>query len=188
MKTSTLLLLVLGAIFGLAFSIAAVLGLTYVRYNNLGVSYETNIKSVYENSQVVLNSYSTKVVETAQVPAMMRDDVSSIVRETFRGRYGENGSAAVFQAISENNIQLDPLLYRQVQQVIEAGRDEFKMSQTLVIDSVKAYEAQLGYFWSGMWLSIAGFPKINLADYKIIVTDDVGEKFRTGKDSAIQLR
>ena len=112
----------------------------------------------------------------------------AVVNDAIQARYGKDGSKAMFQMIHEQNPSLDPALYRKLQQLIESGRDEFKNSQTRFIDVKRNYETQLGYFWGGMWLRMAGYPKINLADYKIVTTDATEEAFRTGRDKPIQLR
>lgn len=179
----------MAAIFGLVVSILIVFcGVaTYVKYHNIGVTYEQRIKAVYDDNRVVLNSYTTKVQEVAQVPDIYKNDLKEIVEGTFQGRYGENGSKAVFQMIQEQNLSLDPSMYRQIQQVMESGRNEFKTSQKQLVDVTNNYEASLNYAWSGLWLKITGFPKINLADYKVIVTDDVNNKFVSGKDEVIKL-
>lgn len=158
-----------------------------VKYYNLGVSYERQIEQVYENNKVVLNTYTTKVQEVAQVPAMYKNDLSNIVKETFEGRYGEGGSKAVFQFIHENNLNLDPAMYRQIQQVMEGGRNDFKVSQQQLVDVVQNYKASLSYLWSGFWLKLVGYPKIDLQKYQIITLNEVSNKFDTGKDSVIDI-
>ena len=70
---------------------------------------------------------------------------------------------------------------------MESGRNEFKTSQQQLVDVTQNYQASLDYAWSGFWLGVAGYPKINMADYKILVTDDVDNKFKSGKDEVIQL-
>lgn len=162
-------------------------GLTYVKYKNIGVNYEQQVKAVYDDNKVTLNSYTTKVQEVAQVPDMYKKDLQDVIKGTFEGRYGENGSQAVFQMIQESNMNLDPKMYQQIQQVMESGRNEFKTSQKQLIDVTRNYEASLNYVWSGFWLNLAGYPKINLNDYRIIVTDDVDQKMKSGKDSVIKL-
>lgn len=167
---------------------AITLFVTYVKYSNLGVQYESKLNAVWEENQVVLNTYTAKVQETAQVPDMFKNDLREIVEATFQGRYGEDGSKAVFQFIQEQNMQLDPQLYRQIQQVIESGRNDFQTSQKTLIDVKRAYEQQLGFFWSGMWLNIAGYPKMDLSKFKIVVLSEVAKKFESGEDSVIKLR
>lgn len=172
------IVVVIGVLFG-----------SYVSANNTGNSMEQAIKSTYENNENVLAQYSQKVMEAAQVPAMMTEDLSKVAKAAISGRYGADGSKAVFQAIQEQNPQLDPLLYRNVQQIIEGGRTEFQNNQTRLIDQKRVYQVALGNFWGGMWLRIAGYPKIDLEKYKIVTTDRASNAFKTGKEDApIQLR
>lgn len=159
---------------------------TYVQYHNLGVQYETKLDATWKENKVVLNTYTTKVQEVAQVPGMYKKDLLQVVEATFQGRYGKDGSKAVFQFIQEKNMSLDPQMYRQIQQVIESGRNDFQTSQKTLIDVRRSYETQLGMFWSGLWLKVAGYPKIDLDKYKIVVLDDVESKFESGKDAVIK--
>lgn len=180
--------IVLGVILSLGVLFGGGVVVMYVTYANKGVQFETRLKSTYDENKVVLNSYTSKVQEIAQVPAMFKDDLEDVIEATFQGRYGENGSQAVFQWIQEQNMSLDPMLYRQIQQVMEAGRNEFAASQKQLIDVKRNYEASLNYVWSGFWLDMAGYPKVDLNDYKIITLGEVDQKFETGTDSVIQLR
>lgn len=161
---------------------------TYVKYHNMGVGFEKRLEGTWQENKVVLNSYTTKVQEVAQVPTMMKDDLGEIIEQTFQGRYGENGSQAVFQFIQEQNLNLDPQLYRQIQQVMESGRNDFQTSQKVLIDVKMNYQAALDYFWSGMWLGLAGYPKLDLTKYNIVTLGEVEAKFESGQDSVIKLR
>ena len=180
---------VLIGLIGFVLVVVALLFFSYVSASNSGVRMETDIKATYENNQNLLAQYSQKVMEVAQVPAMARDDGIRLARAAIEGRYGENGSQAVFQMLKEQNPTLDASLYRQIQQVVEGGRNEFQTGQTRLIDQKRAYTTALGMFWGGMWMRMAGFPKVNLDDYKIITTDRTQETFKAGKESApLQLR
>ena len=124
----------------------------------------------------------------AQIPEIYRDDLKEIISETFQGRYGAEGSKAVFQWIQEENPQVDSSLYKNIQVTIEAGRNEFTVAQTQLLDVKRSYETNLGYLWKGFWLKIAGYPKLDLSKYKPVVATDTAEKFNTGIDYGIQLR
>lgn len=177
-----------GIFVALIIGLVAFLGINYFSYYNQGVTMERQVKAVYESNKVVLNTYTTKVQEVAQVPDMYKNDLNEVIKGTFEGRYGKDGSKAVFQFISEQNLQLDPTMYQQIQQVMESGRNDFKVEQQKLVDVTANYQASLDYAWSGFWLRLAGYPKINLADYKILVTDEVDQKFKSGKDEVIKLR
>jgi len=144
---------------------------------------------MWENNENVLSTYSQKVMEVAQVPSMMADDVKDIMATALTSRYGSEGSKATMQWIKEQNPSVDAGMYKKIQQVIEAGRDEFKVSQTQLIDVKRNYETALGTFWRGMWMRMAGWPKLDLDDYKIISSTYAQKTFKEGKeDGPIKLR
>lgn len=169
---------------GILVAVLGVLAMSYISAYNTGNQLENKLKAEYANNENILAQYSQKVMEASQVPEMMRDDIVKITREAIQGRYGEGGSKAVFQAITEQNPQASEALYIKLQQIVEAGRDEFKNAQTRMIDTKRAYETALGSFWQGMWMRIAGYPKEDLDKYKVITTDSVQATFKAGKESA----
>lgn len=169
---------------GLVVAAFAVLAMSYISAYNAGNRFENQLKAAYENNQNILSQYAQKVMEASQVPDMMRDDLVAVSRAAIEGRYGEGGSRAVFQAIAEQNPQVSEALYIKLQQIVEAGRDEFKTAQTRLIDIKRAYETALGSFWQGMWLRIAGYPQEDLSKYRAVITDSVEKTFHTGKEAA----
>lgn len=161
---------------------------SYISAYNEGNRMEQDIKATYDNNQNILSNYSNKVLEAAQVTDMMRDDMVKVVKAALQSRYGDAGSKAVFQAVQEHNPQVSEKLYSQLQDLIKAGRDEFQDNQTRLIDQKRAYNEALGSFWQGMWLKNAGYPRIKLDDYKVVVTAQTRQTFETGTDAPIQLR
>lgn len=161
---------------------------SYISAQNYGVSAEKQIEAQWTQNKNVLAQYGQKIQEAAQIPAMQRDDVAKVLLGTMGARYGKEGSQASMQWIKEQNPTLDSKVYITLQQIIEAGRDEFKNSQAKLIDEKRAYETNLGFFWSGMWLRIAGYPKVDLAKFNVVTTDRAENAFITGKESPIQLR
>lgn len=176
------------SILGVIAALVAVLAMSYISAYNKGNAMEQTLKATYKNNENILATYGQKVMEAAQVPEMARDDLAKVTREAIGGRYGDGGSKAVFQAIVEQNPTVDPELYRKLQQIVEAGRTEFQTAQTLLLDQKRLYETELGSFWGGMWLRIAGYPKVNLADFKMVTTDRAAQAFETGKEAPLQLR
>lgn len=156
---------------------------------NQGNEFETALSGTYKNNQNLLASYSQTVVEAAQVPAMQRDDIIAITKEAIGGRYGPDGSRAVFQAISERNPQMSEKLYINIQQIVQAGRSKFEVGQTRLIDQTAAYRKALGTFPRGFIMGALGYPKVDLEKYNPIITQSVENTYKTGKEaSPIQLR
>lgn len=168
--------------------ILAIGGIGYISAYNTGNRLEQNIKATYENNRNILAQYGNKIAEAAQVPAMQRDDLSAVVTAALEGRYGSDGSQAVFQWIQEQNPQIDSTVYVQLQRMIEAGRNEFTTAQTKLTDQKRIYETALGSFWQGTWLSVAGYPNIDLDEYKIVSTTRADDAFESGIEEPLQLK
>lgn len=172
---------------GVVVLVAVFLFITYVRYANYGNRMENALLTKVENNQNIYANGTQKIIEIAQVPAMYVADVTKVTQAAIGGRYGANGSQAVFQMLREQNPQLDAKLYTKIQQVIEAFRDEFKENQTQMLDMRNSYKTALGNFWGGLWLGIAGYPRTDLKQFDIVTTDKASETFRTKRDKGVQL-
>ena len=162
--------------------------MSYVSAYNAANRMENQIVATFEDNKNVLAQYSNRIAEAAQIPAMQRDDLVAVVTAALDARYGEEGSKAMFQFIQEQNPNIDSSVYTQLQRMIEAGRIDFATAQTRLIDQKRVYETALGSFWQGMWMRVAGYPKINLDDYKIVTNARTEEAFKTGVEEPMKLR
>ncbi|MBV36236.1 MAG: hypothetical protein CMP47_12435 [Rickettsiales bacterium] len=179
MKTSHIVLLVIGLI------VVGVVG-SFFSYYNQGVRAEAGIKAAYENNENILGQYSLKVKEAAKVSDKYSEALTQFVTDSMTGRYGEDGSQAQMQWIQENIPDFDASMYKKIQQIIEAGRTKFENAQTELVDRKRAYfDVELKSPWSGLMLSLGGFPKINEDDYKIITSGHAKKTFETGVDEGV---
>ena len=78
-------------------------------------------------------------------------------------------------------------MYRAVHQSVESGRKSFEVNQTTLIDKRRVYEQTLGQFPGSLLASVMGFPRIKLADYAIVTSDDTATAFQTKKAAPIRL-
>jgi len=162
---------------------------SYVSTYNYGNRMDNQVKAQYDNMKNVLTQYSQRIQELVQVPTMYKDDLKEVVQASMSGRYGKDGSKAVFQFLKEHNQNLDPSLYKQVMQNIESGRKDFEFENKKLIDIKNEYQTEIGSFYRGMMLRIAGFPRINLEEYKIITNTYSNKTFEQGYEEApIKLR
>lgn len=175
---------------GVLVTIGAVLIGSYISAANYGNRAQKDIEAVWVNNQNVLASYTAKVQEAVQVPAMYKDDLKEVITTALAARYGEGGSKATFQWLKEHNIPFNDTTYIKVQQIIESGRNEFQNQQTRLIDAKRAYETNLGYVWMGFWLKTAGYPTsdFDFNKYKPVVLADTAAIFESGVQTPLQLR
>lgn len=169
-------------------AIVGVLAITafgsYVSAKNYGNRMERQIEGVWENNENVLSSGYQQLKGVAGVTKMATEDQVTIFKAAIEGRYGADGSRAVFQMINEQNPRQDPELYRKVQQVVESTQKEFQANQTKLVDVKRSYQTALGSFWQGMWLGFAGYPQLDLSKYKIISSEGAAGAFKSGRQQA----
>jgi hypothetical protein len=173
---------------GIFMTLAVVTVIFYFSCSNYGVQAEAGLEAVWTNSQNILGQYTLKVQEVASIPAMYKDDLKEVMAKELSSRYGTEGSKANMQWIKEHSVNFDSTLYTKIQQVIEAGRNEFQNAQTRLIDVKRVYVTALGTVPRSWFLSIAGFPKVDLAKYKPVVAGDTAEAFKTGVSAPIKMR
>jgi Na+-transporting NADH:ubiquinone oxidoreductase subunit NqrC len=173
------------------FAVMIVVGIflvsTYVQYKNAGARIENQLTAELDKNRTVLNNVTMKVKEMAQVPDMYVDGLKTVIAASMSGRYGDKGSQATVQWIKEQNIPFDTSLYTKIQQAQESGRNDFMDSQQKMVDIARVYKNQLDFVWSGFWLHLVGYPKVNLDDFKPVIADSVDVKFKTHKDEVIKL-
>ena len=161
---------------------------SYIAAYNLGNRSEKRIEAVWTNNKNILSQYYLKVEEVVQVPEMYKNDFKEVITSALEKRYGEKGSQAIFQWMNEHQINYDSSLYLKIQQIIEAGRNEFEQAQTVLIDVKRVYQTLLGSFWKGIWLKISGYPKIDLSKYDIVMTEGVEKTFESKIETPLTLR
>ncbi len=169
----------------LCLAVPAIFG--YVSAYNLGNRTENQLTAMLENNENIYANGTQKVIEIAQVPSMYAEQVSKVTREAIQGRYGQDGSKAVFQFLQEQNPQLDPAMFAKIQVVIEEFRNKFELAQRDMIDVKRMYNTQLGSLWTGFWLGVAGYPKVDMKKFEIVTTDRARQTFDTKRDQGINL-
>ena len=169
----------------LCLAVPAIFG--YVSAYNLGNRTENQLTAMLENNENIYANGTQKVIEIAQVPSMYAEQVSKVTREAIQGRYGQDGSKAVFQFLQEQNPELDPAIFAKIQVVIEEFRNKFELAQRDMIDVKRMYNTQLGSLWTGFWLGVAGYPKVDMKKFEIVTTERARQTFDTKRDQGINL-
>ena len=181
--------IVFGIIFVLIATVAGIGAMAYVGAANKGNQMENSIDQLRQNSASNLSNLTMTVTEQAQVPEMATDHLKQIIEAQMTGRYGADGSKAVFQFLKEQNLQVDQRMYLNIQAAMSGGRKEFEITQNRLLSQCTSYKNALGDVWSGFWLRLAGYPKANLAVVCRAVTDSKTDAaFETGQQTKISLK
>jgi hypothetical protein len=188
-------LIIVFCLLGIIGTLGLICVTAYFQAATLGNESENTIEASWEQSENVLSNFKLKVMEMAQVTTMSVDDKVRIVDATMGGRYGKDGLKAAWAWIKENNINADDELYQKLQRTFEAGRNDFEKSQKILVDTKRSYKNDLGNPWSGFWLRMVGYPRLNVGyprgtqdDYKIISSKGARNAFETGMDEVTKVR
>ncbi len=152
------------------------------------VVQENGVKAQYDQNQNNYDNFIKSLREAAQVPEMYTDDLRKVYSDTMRGRYGADGSKAMFQFIQEHNPNVDSAVYVKLQQIIESGRASFQADQKALIDKKRVYESSLEVWPGSIWAGVYGYPRIDLAKYGIVTSDETEKAFATKRSEPTQLR
>ena len=164
---------------------ALMFGVAMFSYNNSAVNLEESLIAAQTNSANIATQYQNTLFEQVQVPDMMKDHIKELITASIEGRYGENGSRAIFQSITEQNPNVDPAVYTKIQQVIETGRKNFEREQTRMVDIKRVYSSKLRGQPSGFFMGMMGYPTIDLDKFQPVSTNRVKEMIETGVEEHI---
>jgi hypothetical protein len=178
----------------LTFFSAIIFGLMAVSKRNAFVRVENNITTAYDESKNVHSNYVLRIQEMAQVPKMATAQLSEIIKASNEGRYGKDGSKAVFQFLKEQNPNIDQSLYTNIQKEVAGGRLDFQSKITRVIDNKKVAYNMLddtvgGFILKDIW----GMPRKNIGydggkdDYPVIMSEQSVETFQKGVDKPVNM-
>jgi hypothetical protein len=172
-------------------TVVAVIGFSIIGVNNSSVKVEESIIAKHQSVEQVFAQFGQKVKEVAQVPSMQAEDVGKVFRDAMEGRYGADGSGAMFQWIQEQNPNLNSEVYTRIQTVIEAGRNDFQRENQQLIDLRRNYATALRVFPGGfLRKSILGYPTFDMeTQYRPVSTASARETIERGfEEGPIQLR
>lgn len=185
MNKALVVLVLLCSLVGVVFVIDFFIGVNAHNYAN---KTEEQIIAQYEQNRNSLSNTTNKVRELFSVRDEHYEGLKNIIEANMEGRYGENGSQAIFQFLTEQNLSPNHELDIMVSQALQAGRNEFSQSQKMLIDLRRGYRTEINSYFFGQYIKRKGFPKIDLDKYDIIVESSVKDKFEEKIDTQIKLR
>ena len=193
MKTG---LLIAGAVVGLGFLMVLMLVFGYVGWSNGANKFEADIPAQYLQMQNVYDNGWKQVMEENQISDKYADQVKDIFQGTMTGRYGANGSVALFQMIKEDNPKVDPSLLKKVQESIERFHAQFQGAQTQIIALKQSYQTYVFATTSGRFYNMIGsYPHIKCGvpagqpdDYQIVTSGKTQNDFQNHKADQLDLR
>lgn len=128
-----------------------------------------------------------QVAQTAgQFVKVSKESFKEIYPSLMQGRYGNERGGALLSLIKENNPQFDMKaigkLYENLQNAIEANRNEYFIEQTKLIDMKREHSTLIKKFPASLFLS-----DIKEIDITIITSEQTENVYKTGQENDIEL-
>lgn len=184
MKTSLIVGLSILGVVGF-FVLVFVAGL--LSFRTSAVNFEESIRAQYSQNQNNYDNMWKKFKEVAQVTDKYSEDLKELYDNAMTGRYGADGSKAVFQWITEQNPNLSTETYIRLQSTIEAGRNSFESDQKQLIAKKEQYAKLLRSNSALVYNLVLGFPKIDLEEFGIVTSEQTDKAFQEKKADAVEL-
>lgn len=156
-------------------------------FRSKAVNYEESIKAQYEQNQNNYDNMWKEFREIAQVTEQYADDLKELYDNAMTGRYGEDGSQAMFQWLTEQNPTLSTETYTQLQYTIEAGRNSFETDQKELISIREEYAKLLRSNNALIYNAVLGYPTIDLDEYTIVTSEETDRVFEEKQADEINL-
>jgi len=201
MNTGSKILLAGGAAL-VVLVIALFLSMTH--WYDTATQLENATSAQYKDNQSTYDAMWKTIKEVAQVPEQYKEDFKQVLVADTAAKFGPNGSTATMQWFKERNINFDSSMYRKIQDVIESERQDFKRSQTMLLDKQRKVADLTQSYWGGVMAKHYDFPrtmrgetvppkdldgdgKLTVLDYPIVTSVRTQKAFATGQDDEVQV-
>lgn len=165
---------------------------------NTAVGFEEKIIASYTKQQTILGQHAPKLKEALGVTALQTDALERLFTGANAARYGGDGSKAMMQWIQEQNPNLDQSTFAKVQAMIEAGRNDFTISQQFTADQVALYRKYYRNPINKVILDVSGMPEPVVKDGKetpffdfygkVVMSSHATKSFETGVDDGVDVK
>lgn len=167
-----------------------VIGMMYFTITNTEIKMRETTIAQQEVGKANFDKMFKVISQTAQVPQKFMKDAKDAFKEIYQplmeSRYSGERGGALMSWVQENNPNFDLSgaadMYKQLQRVIEANRQEFFIEQKKLIDLKRNHSSYIKVFPNRLFLS-----DVSEIEIKIITSDKTEKVFDTGKEDDIDL-
>ena len=169
-----------------------------ISWNNTGISIEETTVAQFKNNKNIYDNFWKAVKEVASVPTQYKKDFAEVYKGIMENRYPKGGNP-VMKWIKEDNPTFDSSLYKKIQDVIVAGRNEFKRGQQDLADKQRRMSTHIKQFPGSFYKKFFSLPSVlkgelapgkdldgdgvlTVFDYPIVTSTKTEQVFKDGKD------
>lgn len=171
-------------ILGLFICTGAVAVMVGLGWHNQAVELEVGFEAQVKANESTYDKMWKVIKKKANVTDKYSQDFRKSYSEIMQGRYGDsqNRQQAMWNWIKEQNPQLDPSLFKELSNSIEALHNEFDLVQKKMI-SIKANHEKLRRRFPSS-IIVGSRPELEL---KMVTSGKTDKAFQTGKDDDVSV-
>lgn len=162
----------------------------YVSYSNSEISKRNQIEAQQEVCKANFDKMFKVIAQTAQVSERFMQEARESFKEIYiplmEGRYSNDRGGALMSWVTESNPQFDLNatgdLYKQLQRVIEANRQEYFLEQKMLIDMHRDHKTYISQVPASFFIGKRG-----PAEIQIITSTETENVYRLERDDNINL-
>jgi uncharacterized protein (UPF0333 family) len=169
-------------VIGLCVVLVIGVGIYLFGINNSYANQEAAIKALHNKSKLAVSTLVNELPTQGLAVEKYQEILLKAIEAAKKGTYGPDGSKAVILALHEQNPNIDSEVIAKLQRVITARYSGVEAAQSATQDAIRIYQGDLdskprGWIGRSLW----GFPKINVADYDVVIAGEAKEAFETHK-------
>ena len=142
--------------------LALILIISQVTAKSMGERTESRINTGQVELNAILEQYSTQVSNIVLGSEPRPDSLVEMVRNNFIAPPEMDSDQDLFQWMKEHDVAMSDLRDEKIRQLIAAGRDAYQEKRRSLREIEHAYHLATESLYSGLWLSINGYPTIAL--------------------------
>lgn len=166
-------------------SVAALIAIYVITFNNGLVSLKNQISAAYKNNQQVYSSIRIQIEQSGLVAETYSDQVIRAIQEAMTNRYGGGGAKGAMLWIKEQNPTIDLATFTKIQQIIEVSYIRFEANQTTLLDKGRIFDTRIEQFPGSLLAGVLGWSHADIEPFMTVLTSaDAQRDFSTGTMTA----
>lgn len=162
--------------------VGAISALMYISYSNNEIRLAELVSAQVDTRDANYDKAWKVIQQQAQLTDRYANDFKEVYKAMLEGRYGEDGSQAMFQWLQEQNPQLDASMYQTVQFTIEARQEEFFNEQKKLISYNREHVVLRKTFPGSLF--VGNRPDV---EFNIITSTRTQEVAQSGKEDDVSV-
>lgn len=151
-------------------------------YNN-SIYYQTAIEAKQKDNESVFDNMWKKISQTVQVSDKYKQGLKEVLESYVSGRSTDSDNLLV-NWTHEAVPNFDASIYKEINNTIIAGRDDFIKQQRILLDLSKEYKKYIRTFPNNIYCSLLGIKEL---DIKIVTSNKTEKIFDTQKEDDINI-